>query len=657
MCGICGVFNYNTPANALPELLKKMIGALHHRGPDESGIYLDDSTALGHARLSIIDLAGGTQPIHNEDKTLWIVYNGEVFNYPELRKNLLKKGHKFYTSTDTEVILHLYEDKGPSCLSQLNGQFAFAIWDTRNKELFLARDRVGIRPLYYTFKNNSLIFASEIKAIFVDRTITREIDPLAINQTFTFWTTLAGKTVFKDIHELPPGHFLKISPTQKTIKKYWEIPLYPPEEHLDWPEDQICERIQDLLKDAIRIRLRADVPVGCYLSGGLDSSGVTSLVAKNFNNEVRTFGIRFEENEFDEGEHQNAMVSFLKTAHNELYATNAKIGAALPKVLWHCEKPLLRTAPVPLFLLSEVVNQNGFKVVLTGEGADEVFGGYNIFREAKVRNFWARQPNSKIRGLLIGKLYPYIFNDPRLMAMQQSFFAKGLDKTDDPLFSHHIRWQNTSKIKGLLAKDILTSSDPNADYEEINSSLPPSFQKWDYLAKAQYLEMAIFLSNYLLSSQGDRVAMGHSVEIRLPYLDYRIMDFMGRVPSKWKIKGLNEKYILKRSFQGILPDNISKRTKHPYRAPIVKSLINKEAVNFSYEMLSIHALKHAGLFDPEKVSKLLNKLLKTPNPSERDSMALVGVLSSQIIYDQFITNFPFKPIRPASPVLIIDNRN
>ena len=412
MCGIAGVLNLKEPGSISSDLIEKMISTLYHRGPDESGIYLDDWIGLGHTRLSIIDLSSGTQPIHNEDETLWIVYNGEVFNYPELKQDLLNKGHRFYTTTDTEVILHLYEEEGPTCLDLLNGQFAIAIWDLRKKELFLARDRVGIRPLYYTIQGDSVIFASEIKAIFMEEKIPREIDPIAIDQIFTFWSTLPNRTIFKGINELSPGHFLKASQDNVTIKKYWDIPFRPPEEQLNWTRDDVCQEIKELLKDAVRIRLRADVPVGCYLSGGLDSSGVTALVLRNFNSEVRTFGICFEEEIFDESDHQRLMVSFLNANHRALLATNEKIGASFPDVIWHCEKPMLRTAPVPLFLLSQLVNQNGIKVVITGEGADEVFGGYNIFREAKVRRFWSEQPESKIRASLIGRLYPYIFDNP-----------------------------------------------------------------------------------------------------------------------------------------------------------------------------------------------------------------------------------------------------
>lgn len=375
------------------------------------------------------------------------------------------------------------------------------------------------------------------------------------------------------------------------------------------------------------------------MSGGLDSSGVTALVIRKFNSQAKTFGICFEEEVYDERDHQELMVSFLNAEHKALVATNEMIGASFPDTLWHCEKPILRTAPVPLFLLSQLVNQSDIKVVVTGEGADEVFAGYNIFREVKVRRFWSQQPESEIRASLIGRLYPYLFDNPRHKNMLLNFFAQGLDRANDPFFSHLIRWNNTSRIKKFFSDDLKETIRPEQSFEELTKILPESYSRWDYLSKAQYLEILIFLSNYLLSSQGDRVAMAHSLEIRLPYLDYRIIEFMGRVPPKIKIMGLNEKYILKKAFQRILPKEICKRPKHPYRAPIKRSLLNKRTLMHIEDGLSDRALKKAALFDIQKVRLLLKKMQTVDEPSEVDSMALAGIISSQIIFDQFVERF------------------
>jgi len=657
MCGIAGKFIFDGLSTVNPDLLQNMIGIVNHRGPDECGYYIDDNIGLGHARLSIIDLSGGTQPIHNENKTLWIVYNGEVFNYIELRNELQKKGHSFYTSSDTEVILHLYEDLGENCLDRLNGQFVFAIWDRQKKELFVARDRVGIRPLFYTSQNNSLVFASEIKSIFMDKTIPRKIDFTSLNQIFTFWSTLNRKTFFKNICELPPGHYLKASAAGDiSVHQYWDIPFCAPEEQSNMSFERIAEEAGALFQDAVKIRLRADVPVGCYLSGGLDSSGISACVANKFNHNVKTFGIRFHDNAFDEGYFQQRMVASLGTEHADITVTNDDINNSLSDTLWHVEKPLLRAAPVPLFLLSKLVQQHQLKVVLTGEGADEIFGGYNIFREAKVRNFWAKNPNSKIRGLLIARLYPYIFKDTRLGGMQLSFFKNGLEKYSDPLFSHCLRWNNTGKTRQFLSDEALSSYDQEEEYENIKRKLPADFNKWDYLAKAQYLEMKIFLNKYLLSSQGDRVAMAHSLEMRMPFLDFRLIEFMGRVPAEYKIRGLNEKYLLKKVLAPSLPDEIVNRPKQPYRAPFGSSIVNssnKQLIN----SVSERSLQQTGIFNATKVMKFINRSQSKKALSEVDTMALMGVYSSQLIFEKFIDNFPDGPCLGQKPALCVDMRH
>ena len=304
-----------------------------------------------------------------------------------------------------------------------------------------------------------------------------------------------------------------------------------------------------------------------------------------------------------------------------------------------------------------MVNQNGLKVVLTGEGADEVFGGYNIFKESKIRRFCARYPESQKRADLFSKLYPYIFENSRIRNSLQSFFTKGLDEVDDPVFSHLIRWNNTSRIKTFFSKELQYAIGNYDPYQQVRDTLPSGYEKLDSLTKAQYLEMSIFLSNYLLSSQGDRVAMANAVEIRLPFLDPRVIEFMARVPAKWKILGINEKHILKKSFENILPYEITHRPKHPYRAPIKQSLLHTKNSFYTEEILSESYLKKTGLFDFKKVSKLINKLLVTEHPGEIDCMALVGILSSQLIYQKFVENMPVKSDnKKFEKFVVIDNR-
>ena len=656
MCGIVGICELRDGRRPAVHEIQRMMAQIRHRGPDETGIYLDDTVGLGHLRLSIIDLQSGGQPIHNEDQTLWIVYNGEAFNYVELRQELQRQGHRFYTTSDTEVILHLYEQEGPRCVERLNGQFAFAIWDNVRQELFLARDRVGIRPLHYTIHDGRLIFASEVKSLFTIAGVHRELDPVSLDQIFTCWTVLPGRTAFRGIHELPPGHYLKVSNGTVDIARYWEIPIYSRQEQLDLPVEALCERVMDLLTDAIRVRLRADVPVGCYVSGGLDSSGVAALAAQKFGVHWNTFGIRFEQDAFDEGTHQQTMASFLGSRHREVWATPQRIGDVFAQTLWHCEKPLLRTAPVPLYMLSQLVRESGLKVVLTGEGADEVFGGYDIFKEAKIRQFWSRQPDSAARAALPAHLYGDIFRDQHARRFLPSFFGKGLDQAGDPLFSHMIRWDNTSRIKTFFSSELKAAVGPADPYESIRQRLPQRYHELDTVGKAQYLETLIFLSSYLLSSQGDRVAMAHSVEIRLPFLDYRLIDLVARIPSKWKILGLDEKHLLKKMLRPVLPQEIVARRKQPYRAPIVNCLLAGASGELARDLLTDAALQRAGLFDADKVNRLMAKLRTVEHPGEIDSMALAGILSSQILHQQFVEGFSARSHSAIRPDLLIDRR-
>lgn len=636
MCGISGILNLkdNTPIS--PDKLRVMSFVLNHRGPDEAGAYLDDYIGLAQSRLSIIDLAGGSQPIHNEDKSLWIIFNGEIFNYPELRQELIQLGHKFYTHTDTEVILHLYEEKKEKCLDVLNGQFAFAIWNSRTKELFLARDRVGIIPLYFKLDHNKFYFASELKAIFSVQNGSPSFDAIGFDQIFTFWTNLPGDTPFKDYKEIPPAHYLNINFDGKfTLKSYWQLPFRKESDIKDCSVTEITEQAAELLTDAIKIRLRADVPVGSYLSGGLDSSGLTAIVKKKFNNELRTFGICFEEDSFDESSFQRIMVNHLQTNHSEVFARNSDIGKYFDDIIYFGERPVFRTAPAPLYLLSKKVREENFKVVLTGEGADEIFGGYNIFKEAKIRKFWSHNPESKLRSKLLKKLYPYIFKDKRLFATLETFFKTGIDEPENPFFSHVVRWSNNSKLKNFFSDEFReTIKDYNA-VDEFLLKLPEDFDQWETLSKAQYLEITTFMSGYLLSSQGDRMAMGNSVELRVPYLDHRLIEFMSSVPAKYKIFGLNEKYILKKVFKDLIPKEILYRAKNPYRAPIRNSFIDNTELMID-ELLGETLINSAGIFNPSKVKLLLQKAKKSDSLSELDNMALAGILSTQLLYRHFI---------------------
>ncbi len=636
MCGITGIYSYKSTKPINEKELKKMTETLIHRGPDEFGYYIKKDIGMGHSRLSIIDLTTGQQPIFNENKSIAVILNGEIYNYIELRKDLIERGHSFYTTSDTEVIVHLYEEFGIDFLSYLNGQFAIALWDSKLKELILARDRVGIRPLFYSLtKSGSFIFASEMKALLEHSEIDPKIDPLGIEQAFTIWANLPPRTVFVGIKELSAGHYIKINKNRLSKNRYWELSFPFEGEYENRPFSYYKDRVRELVEDSVKLRLRADVPVATYLSGGLDSSIITALVKKNHNNDLKTFSVSFKEKNFDESIYQEQMVNFLKTEHKKVTVSSDDIKSILPDIIRYSEKPLIRSAPAPLFALSKLVRQNNIKVVLTGEGADEIFGGYNIFKEDKIRRFWAQSPDSKIRPQLLTKLYNYVTDDKRAQQFWISFFKKDLLNTESPIYSHKIRWDNTSKIKRFLNPDFAKDFDQMKLYEEIGNSLPKDILKWHPLCRAQYLEISIFMSGYLLSSQGDRMMMGNSVEGRFPFLDHRLIEFAATIPPKYKIKLLNEKYILKESFKDLLPEKIVNREKQPYRAPITACFTNK-GDDYLSTLLSKEKLTNFGYFKPEPIEKLLNKSRLGKGLSATEDMSLMGTASLQMLHNIFI---------------------
>ncbi|MCR4405889.1 MAG: asparagine synthase (glutamine-hydrolyzing) [Anaerolineae bacterium] len=651
MCGIVGIYNLKNQVPIEVPTLKSMLAAIRHRGPDEFGIYTDAQIGLGNARLSIIDLSTGSQPIANEDETLWIVFNGEIFNYVELRPELEARGHHFRTASDTEVIVHLYEELGPDCLQHFIGQFAIAIWDKRRRELFLARDRLGIRPLYYTMANGALIFGSEIKALLSTGQVRAEIDPVSLDQIFTFWSTLTPRTIFREVYEIPPGYYALARDGQFTVHRYWSLNFPPAGEEDTRPEAEVTAELRELLVDATRIRLRADVPVGAYLSGGLDSSTITALIRHYTNNYLKTFSIAFSDPDFDERQYQERMSNFLHTDHSRVECTHADIGRVFPEVIWHTETPILRTSPAPMFLLSQLVRENNIKVVLTGEGADEFLGGYNIFKEAKVRRFWARQPESKLRAMLLCRLYPYV---PQLSAggaYTEAFFRQGLTDTTNPVYSHQIRWRNTARLKRLLSTGVRVATAGYDPVDEFAATLDGHFAGWSGLAQAQYIEVSIFMSEYLLSSQGDRMLAAHSVEGRFPFLDHRVIEFCSRIPPHLKIRGLNEKYILKKSVSDLLPADVCQRPKRPYRAPIHRSFFPADGVlPYVEELLSSEAVAAAGYFDPQAVVRLAKKCRQGTLISESDDMALAGVLSTQLVHRLFVEDFAVPPGNDLYPL-------
>ena len=432
MCGIAGIVNLSSGLGApAVQRLTSMAAAISHRGPDEFGIYRDDAAGLAHARLSIIDLSTGQQPLSNETGTLWVVFNGEIFNYIEIRRELEAVGHRFRTRSDTEVIVHAYEQWGEAAFGRFNGQWAIALWDASRRALVLARDPFGVRPLFICRHGNRLYFASEVKAIFAaDAEIPRAFDPVGLDQVITFWTAVAPRTVFEGIEELPPAIVRTFVDGVVRDTRCYE-PAYPRTEGEAFRGTlgDASEAVRAALTEATSLRmLRADVPVGSYLSGGLDSSLIASLALRAKAEKFCTFSLRFTDAEYDETEFQRLMAAHLGSDHREITVSRDDIAEVFPSVIRHAERPILRTAPAPLYLLSRLVHDAGIKVVLTGEGADEMFAGYDLFREAKVRRFWAQQPQSLARPLLLERLYPYLQRSPvRQRAMARQFFGQQLD--------------------------------------------------------------------------------------------------------------------------------------------------------------------------------------------------------------------------------------
>ncbi|NOZ25194.1 MAG: asparagine synthase (glutamine-hydrolyzing) [Nitrospirae bacterium] len=641
MCGIAGILDFKG-GGIERDILHGMVMKVGHRGPDDTGIYADRHVGLAHVRLSIIDPDRGRQPMRNEDGSLWITFNGEIFNYVELRRELTALGHTFATDTDTEVVLHMYEEKGEDCLRHFNGQWAFALWDRNRGRLFLSRDRLGVRPLFYTFTRGRLIFGSEIKSVLVHPGVNREVDLRALDQLFTLWVTLPPRTFFKDIMELPPAHYMTVEDGKVSMRRYWQLDYTGEQQNTE--EGPCAERLKELLVDATRIRLRSDVPVGAYLSGGLDSSMVTAMARSYTNASLETFSVTFGDPEYDESAYQQEASRFLGTVHHDIGCSCEDIARVFPDVVWHTEKPVLRTAPAPLYMLSGLVREKGYKVVLTGEGSDEIFGGYDIFKEAKIRRFWAKQPSSKLRPLLLKRLYPYMNNLQRQpLGYLQAFFHARREDLSHPFFSHLPRWELTSRLKVFFSDAVRSEIGACNVYEELGTLLPPEYQAWDGLSQAGYLETMYLLPGYILSSQGDRVSMAHSVEGRFPFLDHRVVEFACSIPSGMKLRVLNEKHILKLCAGDMIPPSVKKRHKQPYRAPGGVSFFEPGSgrARFEYidELLSRAAVGEFGIFNPDAVERLVNKFRKGLAMGTRDDMSLVGILSTQLFVHHFIKGF------------------
>lgn len=640
MCGIAGYISQR-PAEAA--VLHGMLSAIGHRGPDSFSGFVDGPVALGTARLAIVDLAGGIQPAVSPDRRVAAVFNGEIFNYRELRRELLDSGVELRTNSEIETLLHLYLRHGGAFVERLNGQFAIAVWDGRDGSLHLFRDRFGIRPCFWTrLPDGGLCFASEIKALLAHGAVEARIEPRSLVQTFRVWTNIGDTTAFQGVRQVPPGHVVSFTGdgAEPRLRRFWSWPFPDEVEPLELPSDQAYfQRFRDEFDAAITRQRMADVDVASYLSGGIDSSVVASRLSGMVPN-LRTYSIAFDDPEYDESEAQGLVAAHLGVSHTTERVGAAQIAAAFPQVVWQTETPLFRTAPAPLYMLSRRVHADGIKVVMTGEGADEILLGYDLFRETAIRSFWRKRPDSTWRAALFRRLYAYLpqYRNPRYFNMVMDFYRSTLD-APDPHFAMAVRWGNGQALEQYFSpamRDFAAGHDPIADYDRW---LPDGYGAADQVSRAQFGETWTLLANYLLSSQGDRMSLAHGVEGRYPYLDNGFVDFAARLPRRLKLRGMKDKFILRQAFRDSLPDAVRNRPKVAYQAPDMKAFFHDgRAPDYVEELLSPERIAAAGFFEPALVSQLAAKgrSHQLARAGTRDNMALTLILSTMLLDEIFV---------------------
>jgi asparagine synthase (glutamine-hydrolysing) len=632
MCGICGFFHYASEKEVDKQSLQQMTRVLKHRGPDDEGFYLDRHIGFGHRRLSIIDIsARGHQPMSNEDDTIWIVFNGEVYNFIELRDDLVKNGHIFKSDTDTEVIIHLYEDYGVRCLEKLRGMFAFAIWDKKNQQLFLARDRIGQKPLVYTLINGSLYFASEIKSLLQDQEIHKNkgIDLDALNHYFTYVYVPSPYTIFKGIKKLPPASYLLLKKNgDLSINKYWKVDY---SQKWDASIEDYCERYMELLEESVKLRLRSDVPLGVMLSGGVDSSSIAFMADKISSNQIKTFCIGFPQNNKMDPEFIRAkkVAKSFNTEHHEVIFESQKTNL-LPRILYFCDEPLNLFPIVYAYYLAQFMKQNA-TVILAGNGADEIFGGYTGYNKILQKEFISRSiAKFPIKGLsslpLGGKLGEQIKRLLRTMNVSMEE-KRGLN----------------FKLSGDELAHKLYSEDFKSGLKvEIDQVLNSTF----YESKAQnYMDGVLYtdLMTYHTHSHiilPDISGMANSLEIRSPFLDYKLVEFAASLPVKMKVPSMFKyhlnKYVMKRSMEGILPREIlyGKKMGFGYAIDWIGWLrtIWQEKVR---DILFNRTLPHTGLFNMDYIKKIVEEHIAN---RENHGSLIWGLIVFEIWYEIYMEN-------------------
>lgn len=582
MCGIAGIYHLADLQSVEQGLLQSMVDSFRYRGPDDDGFYHEPGLGLAFRRLSIIDLAGGNQPITNEDDSLVLICNGEIYNYKTLKSDLIQQGHHFKTSCDIEVILHLYEQYGVELLQHLNGQFAFALYDKRKKRLMLARDHVGIAPLFYTVVGQRFIFASEIKAILKDPRVSPQVDLTGLDQIFTFPGLVSPRTLFQNIHALKPGHFILVEQGDVKVKEYWDL-NYPLQSELDSQvsEQDCIARLDEALREAVNYRLNADVPVGFYLSGGLDSSLIAGLIHDLSPEKQRhSFSIGFEDKTIDERYYQQLMAKQVNSIHHETVFDSEHIAERLQSMVFHAETPLKESYNSCSLALSALVKKQGLKVVLSGEGADELFAGYVGYRLDQNRE----QEDFSLEAMLETQLQEQCWGEP-------FFYEKhyqGFKDTKRALYSSRVLQQ---------AEEFESTNHPLVDVGKLKGRHP--------IHKRSYLDFKLRMSDHLLADHGDRVAYANSVEVRYPFLDINVIACARAIPPQYLVKNMQEKYILKQLSRRYVPDEVINRIKFSFVAPGSPSLL-KQKNEWLEDLLSYNRIKRQGYFNPDVIERLKN---------------------------------------------------
>ncbi len=648
MCGIAGCFAFEGRAADAAAVLALARG-LEHRGPDSLGLYEDAGCALAAARLAVFDLETGDQPCGSAEGRFWLVQNGAIYNHVELRGELEAAGRRFVTRCDTEVLLHALLEWGDRALARLEGAFALALYDRLTGRLLLARDRFGIRPLHLRASGGRLWFASEPQVLALLPGERPRPDPRALVETFVTWGTAPERSFFTGIEELPPGSLLEAEPGGVRRRRSWWRPFFPgPAGAGGVPEDprEQAEAVAGALERSVAMRLRADVPVAVYLSGGLDSSYVAALAAERA--PIRAFSLAFSDGAYDESAPQERVAQALGLEREVLRVSEADVGRGFAAAVRRAGRPILRTAPAPLLALAARVRAAGFKVVLTGEGADELFAGYEIFKETAVRRFWARRPDSRWRPLLLRRLYPYLASDlAGTGAFLVRFFARHLDDPDgDPLFSHRVRFANTARCLRFVARPWREAHPLEDVLAEVGARLPAGFEDQPWLGRARTLEILTFFEPYLLHAQGDRMLAASGLEARFPFLGTEVFSLAARLPARRLLFGLRGKKVLREAAATRLPADIAARPKRPYRAPIHRAFFGAENRPWVEELLSEAAIRRHGLFEPGPVRALRARGCAGEPLGETDEMALCGLLSAQILAEWLVSAEPATPRAP-----------